>query len=201
MKYSQIGQDVFVLNVLKGIEEGVFVDIGCQKPDEINNTILLEEMGWSGLSIDIVDYSAEWNSRRTPFIQTDALTCDYPSLFKKYNIPTVVDYLSIDLEGEGYRYKALEKVMKTGYRFKIITIEHDLYRGYELTEQIPQRKLLGAFGYTLVASNVAENAYIMEDWWVHPHLVPPENYAPFLAHNKSFVEIFKQANINLNDYY
>jgi hypothetical protein len=55
--YGQIGQDIFVMKLLNEQNyEGYFVEIGGYLPIEINNTMLLEENGWSGISIDINDY-------------------------------------------------------------------------------------------------------------------------------------------------
>jgi len=54
--YSQIGQDIFVKNLLKKDNyKGYFVEIGGYLPTEINNTMLLEESGWNGISLDIID--------------------------------------------------------------------------------------------------------------------------------------------------
>ncbi|MEM9544367.1 MAG: hypothetical protein AAGA77_00265 [Bacteroidota bacterium] len=202
-KFAQIGQDVFVLNVLHDVSAGVFVDIGCQKPFEINNTVILEEKGWKGISVDLMDYSEDWKARQTDFIQADALTCDYTLLFATHRLPPIIDYLSVDLERTGDRYAGLKRVMSVGHRFKVITVEHDLYiEGHNIAEQIPQRNLLSTFGYVLVASNVGDAMNNpMEDWWVHPHLVNAKNYAPFLSHNKTYLEIFEQANIQLEDFY
>ena len=65
--YSQCGQDLFVINLLNK-DNGTFLDLGCYLPKKINNTYLLETKGWKGVSIDIIDYSNEWNCRTNPFL-------------------------------------------------------------------------------------------------------------------------------------
>lgn len=204
MKYSQINQDIFVLNVLNHKLGGFFVDLGCQKPEIINNTLLLEKWGWSGISMDIKNYSEEWKIRNTPFLNMDALNTDYQQIFSSFNLPELIDYLSIDLEGAGQRFLALKKVLDSGYQFKVITIEHDIYRGshYIEQEQNPQRKLLIENGYFLVASNVCLTTNApMEDWWVNPRFVKEKYYYRFLSEGKLSSKILSHAGIDKEKYY
>ena len=161
---SQARQDEFVLSL---IDKGTFLDIGCYHPVRFNNTYLLEQHGWTGLAIDIVDYSDKWESRKAAFVCADALEYDYSSL------PYLIDYLSIDVEGEGSRYAVLKRVIEH-HEFKIITIEHDLYAGYLETEAEPQRELLTKLGYYLLCKNVKADTREFEDWWVNPKYV--DNY-------------------------
>ena len=39
--YSQAQQDVFILNILKGKQNGSFIELGSNDPIVINNTFLL----------------------------------------------------------------------------------------------------------------------------------------------------------------
>ena len=158
MTNSQVRQDLFVLSLIG--DNGTFLDVGCCWPIKLNNTYLLEQHGWRGISIDIDDYVNDWKCRTNPFIRADALTFDFTVLEKYY------DYLSLDIEKEGLRFKALQRVVDAGIRFKVITIEHDAYCGYDLTERQPQRKLLKSLGYTLIKPDVKSDGYEMEDWWV-----------------------------------
>ncbi len=50
--HSQFGQDLFVLDTLKNVQNGVFVDVGGNDPIEGSNTYLLEQKGWSGIAIE-----------------------------------------------------------------------------------------------------------------------------------------------------
>ena len=50
--YSQAMQDMFVLTMLDGKKNGVYVEVGGDQPKVINNSYLLEtEFGWSGVVI------------------------------------------------------------------------------------------------------------------------------------------------------
>ena len=86
--HSQSMQDLFVLSVLNGKRNGVYVEIGADRPRVINNTWLLESMyDWMGVSFEIdpikVDY---FNTiRRNKCICEDATAFDYKFLFKERN--------------------------------------------------------------------------------------------------------------------
>jgi hypothetical protein len=169
--YSQCGQDLFVINILK-IKKGTFLDLGCYLPKKINNTYLLELNGWDGVSIDINDYSKEWEVRGTPFVNADCFNIEFEDFLPKYFDSKIIDYLSLDMEVVGERYKLLDNVLKTGYEFKVITLEHDAYLGdeYIVNEKIPQRELMNKYGYTLICSDVSQQAnpnLYYEDWWVN----------------------------------
>jgi len=136
--YSQIGQDIIVLKYLKNKKNGTFVDIGCGYPKYINNTYVLEkEYDWRGLSIDMSMYSesdgSTWNDcRSTKLILTDALSIDYSSLFKENDLPTTIDYLSMDLEPPSLTMECLFKIPFEVYKFNLITFEVDFGReGYQ----------------------------------------------------------------------
>ena len=47
-------QDMFVLSMLDGKRNGVYVEIGADKPKIINNSYLLErKFGWRGVSFEL----------------------------------------------------------------------------------------------------------------------------------------------------
>ena len=108
--YSQCGQDLFVTNVLKQ-KKGKFLDLGCYLPVKINNTFLLEQNGWTGVSVDIIDYSEEWKVRKTPFIHKDCFEIDYTTFLPNHYDDKIIDYLSLDMEVVGERYKLLQKLL------------------------------------------------------------------------------------------
>lgn len=192
-EYSQAGQDTFVLSLIDSNdgEKHTFVDIGCWLPKNLNNTFLLEQNGWDGVSLDITNLRSEWEIRKSKFICDNALSIDYQKLFDDNKLPKVIDYLNLDIEGNGDRYLVLDNVMKSDREFKIITIEHDKYRGYEQTEKIPQVNLLTKLGYTLVCSDVCLNGNPFEDWWVNSNYVKSEKWEKLLCSNKEADEILK----------
>lgn len=113
--------------------------------------------------------------------------------------------MSLDIEGDGLRYSVLQKVMKYDYEFKIITIEHDVYRGYDLTERIPQRNFLSELGYILLCADVSNeengiyhskvncnlNGFPFEDWWVNPKYFNENDYMFYKCYNLEYTEILK----------
>jgi hypothetical protein len=191
---SQSGQDILVSKLIK-TQNPTFVDIGCWHPNVLNNTNLLEELGWTGISLDIQDMSQDWLIRKTKFICADALKTNYMELFNENNLPLVIDYLSVDIEGDGLRFLALQKVLESNREFKIITIEHDSYRGYDLSEKIPQRELLYSRGYFLLCSDVCLGGNPFEDWWINPKFFSEDEYNHLKSHNIEFNEILKKFEI------
>jgi hypothetical protein len=200
--YSGGQQDVFVLSVL-GTDEGTFVDIGCKEPVNHSNTALLEKYGWKGIGIDINDYSSQWKNERpnSKFICSDALILDYKNIFEENNLPKLITYLSLDLDGRGIAFSTLKKVMETGYEFKILTIEHDAYSGNSESDMIPQRNLLESMGYVLV-----RKCDVIEDFWINPKYVSENLYSKFIYSNENgkerhFWEYCKEINYNFTKYY
>ena len=190
--YSQAGQDLFVLGLINNESNHYFFDVGCWLPDNINNTLLLEEKGWDGISIDILDLSIQWKSRKTKFICSNSLTIDYQKLFDENNSPMIIDYLNIDIEGEGTRYETLTKVFESNRDFKIITIEHDSYRGYSKVEKEPQREFLTNKGYTLLCGDISLSGNIFEDWWINPKYFEEKNYKHLISSNVEYYEIINK---------
>ncbi len=191
---SQSGQDIFVSKLINN-KEPFFIDIGCWKPIELNNTLLLEQNGWEGISIDILDMSNEWSIRKTKFIKANALETDYTKLFDDNKAPSIIDYLTIDIEGDGHRFLALKKVIESNRDFKIITIEHDSYRGYELTEAKPQREFLLNKGYILLCSNVCLMNNPFEDWWINPKYFSEDEFMYIKSDNMEYSDILKKIKI------
>lgn len=171
---SQARQDEFVLSL---IDKGTFLDVGCWLPEKFNNTKLLEDHGWTGLAVDIKDYSKEWETRATTFEQCDVLTCDW-------DIPmNLIDYLSLDIEGSGNRFRALERLMDC-CEFKIITVEHDRYlEGHLELEAKPQRELLTRLGYFLLCKDVRCDTRPFEDWWINPKYFDESEYMHMKSDN------------------
>lgn len=50
--HSQYLEDIFLESLFKDKERGFYVDIGANDPDEINNTKIFYERGWSGINVE-----------------------------------------------------------------------------------------------------------------------------------------------------
>lgn len=168
--YSQCYQDMFVLSMLKGKQEGKFLEIGCGDPYFGNNTVLLEKkFGWKGISIDInqniIDIFKQ--NRDSVVICQDATTVNYNDILEGD-----YDYLQIDCDPPIVSLNVLKKIPFETHKFAVITFEHDFYDGDNSLVRDDSRKYLKSFGYTLVVNNVAADKYYsFEDWWVHPDLI------------------------------
>lgn len=170
--YSQSFQDMFVLMVLNGKKFGKWLEIGCADPIYGNNTKLLEEFGWNGVSIDIDNKQKEkWLIRNTIPIINDATKINWEELdlLKNNNI---IDYLQIDIDPANTSYNVLLSIPFWKNKFRVITFEHDFYTREFDDIRDKSRKYLKSFGYELVVSNISpNNNNPYEDWWVHPELV------------------------------
>lgn len=198
--YSQSGQDIFVMNILKKIQ-GKFLDLGCYLPKKINNTYLLELNGWDGVSVDIINYSKEWEVRKTLYINEDCFNLNFDDFLSEHYENNLIDYLSLDMEVVGERYKLLEKVLKTGYEFKVVTLEHDSYLGhsFHVNEKLPQREIMKEYGYTLVCSDVSQKShptFFYEDWYVNPKYINIEEIENWFSDKLSCDKIFIKNNVD-----
>jgi hypothetical protein len=179
---------------------GTYLDLGCYLPKNINNTYLLELNGWSGISLDIIDYNEEWKERKNKFIQEDCMNVNLNELLDSNYENNVIDYLSLDMEVLGDRFKLLDKILNTNYEFKVITIEHDSYINNEYVniEKLPQRELLKQKGYILVCGDVSQKEHptlFYEDWWVNSKYFNEENLKPWFSDMMSCDQIFNKLNI------
>lgn len=176
-KYSQCGQDLIVLKYLENKRDGYFLDVGCCLPKTINNTYLLEKnYGWSGISIDIVDFAEEsdgatWRDiRNSIHIVQDALDINYSDLLKQHNAPSTIDFLSMDLEPPTLTYELLYKIPFDEYRFNFIAYEVDeLIAGGE-ERKVTSREYLKSKGYHFLGSLGGQ-----DDLYVHNDLIDVAN--------------------------
>lgn len=173
--YSQAGQDLFVLKHLEWKRNGTYFDIGCYVSKEGNNTYLMDvEFGWRGICMDLFDFDSMKDRRGGIFIAHDA-TKPYPevafrqraAIGEPYESGYRFDYLSLDVDEA--TNAALPLALEFA-RYRVITIEHDVYaRGEEQRQH--QRNLILAAGYELAVADVAlpsMPSIIFEDWYVAP---------------------------------
>ncbi len=178
--WSQSMQDMFVLSMLDGKRNGVYVEIGADKPKIINNSYLLEKrFGWRGVSFELDKSKVEFFNlrRKNKCICADATSFDYKSLFEERNYPKQIDYLQLDIDPCEATFQALKNIPLDDYRFSVITYEHELYRasangcGIDDIWQKESAKIFEKYGYERVIKNVANMGNPYEDWWVDPKVV------------------------------
>ena len=172
--YSDAKQDQFVANILNFKKNGYCVDIGSCHSIISNNTFYFQDLDWTSISVELESsYNESYGTRKSGVhLNEDALSVDYTQVFKEYEFPKSIDYLSLDVDT--LSLNVLKILPLDEYKFKVITIEHDGYLyGDEYREQ--QRSILESFGYLLLCSNVyvqqpgyEGKEYPFEDWWVDP---------------------------------
>lgn len=171
--YSQAGQDYFAWDKCGRISNGTFLDIGCNDPFVHNNTAALEEIGWTGVSVDIEKF--DYTHRKCLFVQADArqLIPQVEAFVKKHN--RKIDYLSLDADDS--TYDAMERLIPF-FKFNVITVEHDLYRvGPECQKKIYE--FLTTFDYRREVKDVLApetpgmpwSKQPFEDWYIHESII------------------------------
>lgn len=169
---SETCQDLFAYNVHEVVKPntvGYWVDFGARNWGAgfgQNNTTLLYNNGWSGLSMDIGNYKETYvhlDQSRVHFEQIDCTNVSKMwDLFEKIKVPHQVNYLNFDIdEGTERGLITLESFLEANYTFDSITIEHDSYR-FGVRVRDLQRDLLDRYGYVMVAE-----LDLYEDWWIH----------------------------------
>lgn len=172
--HSQAGQSQWVWEMLEHKTNGFYVDLGCSDAMKHSNSYGLEQVGWIGVLVDVVDGC---ESRKGTFIKSDAASPnDRLRLYFKH-LPVVVDYLSLDCDDA--TMGAFNALPWDRVEFRVATIETDVYaKGPADRDKI--RAMMRAFGYHLVCADVcvewppghAPQPY--EDWWCSPDLVNPD---------------------------
>lgn len=167
--FSDAGQDRFALETNDSKRFGTFVDIGCSFATQKSNSYLLERFyNWTGVLID-KDPSYAYGItqlRTSPFVIADATTLDYIQLFKKYNLPKIIDYLSLDIDPPDATLKVLKALPLDEYTFTVITFEHDSY-WFGDSVRNEAREILQEAGYLLEKADVTfDGEQAFEDWYV-----------------------------------
>ena len=182
--WSQSMQDMFVLSMLDGKRDGVYVEIGADQPRVISNTYLLEkDFDWSGISFELdSDKVAFFNTiRKNKCLCEDATLYDYKSLFEERSYPKQIDYLQLDIDPAEGTLRALKTLPLDDYRFSVITYETDVYSsGADIQDE--QIEILESHGYQLVAKNVKCEGNPYEDWWIDPTVISEDMWKPFKTH-------------------
>ena len=186
--YSQAGQDLFV-NAILNKNDGFFIEIGAYDPEYLSNSLMLEEIGWNGLCIDI-NYSLGESFeeyRKAEFLGIDATMINYDKLLE--NVKDI-DYISFDVD------RATLDVLKVfplkEHPASVITYEHDAY-GHGNEHRDESREILLSLGYVLLCSDVKHNGNRFEDWYYNPSKITltQEFIDRVSCDNKEYTDIIK----------
>jgi len=195
MYHSQSGQDQFVLFCLNRKRNGTFVEIGSFDPVEINNTFVLEnDFQWSGLMIErdpsFLPKYQKLRPKSHHLIQ-DATTVRFDKEFAKLGLPSVIDYVMVDLDVSSQAtircLRKLDNEVMGNYKFAVVTFEHDIYRHnfinwhkYFFTRS-KSRQIFKKHGYVRAFSDVRNVNNPFEDWYVHPDCVDMNRIKPLMS--------------------
>jgi hypothetical protein len=130
------------------------------------------QLGWRGLCVELdSQYNDSYVDRKNcTYINGDATKIDYADIFAKLQMPSSIDFLSLDVDV--LDLQVVKLLPHDKYRFKIIGIEHDAYQ-YGDKYRVPQREFLLNKGYVLTCANMfvrhpdLENSPY-EDWYLDP---------------------------------
>jgi FkbM family methyltransferase len=200
MKYfSQSKQDKWVLENLLYKTDGVFVDIGAYDGIQTSNTHCLEKYyNWNGICVEanylvyqklienrncINIYGAISNSNGECYFSSDKISDQgiitpcfiLNDVLEKHLKNNIIDYLSLDVEG--HEFTILNTIDFNKWKFKLMTVEHNLYcSGPEQKNKIFD--LLTSKGYTRIVENAVcldpnplWNNKPYEDWYVNLNFI------------------------------
>jgi hypothetical protein len=183
-RFANEKQDEFVYHLLgKHLSNpGFFLDVGCGHPKDGSNTYIFDKyLNWSGFAFDIGDVECDENwseSRTAQFYQVDATSERFTEILKEHVGNRVVDYINVDVDRGGthiFADVALKRIMDSGIKFKVMTLEHEYFKYGELVTK-PTREILNKMGYKILFKDVAfptgPGRAGFEDWWVNPELLP-----------------------------
>jgi tetratricopeptide (TPR) repeat protein len=193
--YSQVLQDIFVLSMLDGKQNGRYLEIGSGDPIHLNNSFLLEsQFNWTGVGVEYNQELADKHSSRTnKVLCKNALDINYSELLETIAQNNIVDYLQLDCEPSNVTYEIMTKIPFHNFKFRVITYEHDHYIDISRTYRNKSREFLQQQGYLLVVNDVSpEGSCTFEDWWVHPQLVDSTILAKMLDNNLAKIKNIKE---------
>lgn len=181
--YSQAGQSAWVHSIVG--DSGFFVDVGAYDGIEHSNTYALEQLGWDGLCIEPLEgpFGEMTKSRSAKCLNIAVSDHDGAVMMDGHrvvdhgpwtahcrklsslNLPPVIDYLSIDVEG--HELQVLAGMDFDRWHVRLITIEHNLYcdgpdRKNAIYAELTSR------GFVRVREDVVAPGYgPYEDWYVN----------------------------------
>ena len=148
--YSQAGQDKFVAEFFNFKKNGYYLDIGALDGVTSSNTFYLEkELEWKGICFEpqeihyklaeqirekvvrmgvynknsLENFNPNLSVIDENYIGINKIpTITFETLIKKFNVPKIIDYISLDIEGQ--EYNALTKFPFDTHLSILWTIEH-----------------------------------------------------------------------------
>ena len=83
--YSMEGEDLKIIKIVKHINNGFFIDVGCYHPLHLSNTYLLYKKNWRGINVDLSKFSIDlFNSIRPEDININSAVSNSEDLVTYY---------------------------------------------------------------------------------------------------------------------
>jgi len=209
---SQWGQDGVIEAIFDkiGTTNKYFVEFGSSGNDTgMGNTAYLRKTGFDGLLMDGSEkpYGNSVTDRQYRVEIEFVCSSNINNLFKKYNVPTEFDFLSIDIDGQDFHvWNAIE-----GYNPRVVSIEmnyhmtpgKDLVLKYDDnwiwcgnersgTSVTALKKLGNKKGYSLVATCMSDAIFVRND------LIYDKNNDPIFLNINNEFELVK-LNTDIHD--
>lgn len=120
--FSQNGEDGVTMKLLELIYNGnndnkFYVEFGVENGLECNTRILREQYHWKGLQMDGKHENSRFNLKKE-FITKENII----QLFKKYNVPSLINVLSVDIDFNDFY--CLKEILEN-YKCDIIICEYN----------------------------------------------------------------------------
>jgi len=113
--YSQGGEDLVLLKLLKFKSSGFFIDVGANHPISLNNTYLFYKLGWKGLNFEPIPELAEKfkHARPRDIVIAKAMSnftgeANFAAGVKEYQVNSSL--LSLDLPKQNLIKVAVDKL-------------------------------------------------------------------------------------------
>lgn len=183
--HSQAGQDKFVHDLIG--DKGFFCDVGAHDGIVHSNTYALEQLGWTGICIEPnreVYRELEMNRRcdvwwgaasdGDKIVEFDGVrvgsgtfgiaALPLTTVLERVGAPTVIDFLSIDVEG--HELEVLAGMDWDRWQVRLATIEHNLYCDGPARKDAIAAVMTG-HGFECYADDIVAEGYgEYESWWI-----------------------------------
>jgi hypothetical protein len=211
IKYMSMEMQDQFAHILIG-DNGNFLDLGSAHPFIGNNTAALENIGWTGLAFELIDYLSDFmnHHRKTPCFCIDVTEYSpFISIVRKYSNNGHFNYISLDVDSASV--KCLELLLNYGITFDVMTFEHDSYlEGNQRKDE--SKKLLLNFGYQILFEDVKTcsknwsshgpmcrpickhdvgESWEFEDWWIGPKLFSNLSFGAKSIPHQQCIEILR----------
>ena len=161
-KFSQFGEDLFIVEFFANQKEGKYVDLGAFHPMRLSNTYLLYKKGWSGTNIDLNPITIDlFNLARKDDHNICCLMAGKENLlkdvyFEDWSAANSITSNKNLSEKKQMKTRAFESLIYENFDFLNIDLEgHD----YEILQTIDFRK----FNPKLICIEILENCLDKEN--------------------------------------